>query len=218
VTAPTAESTPPPAPAPRVSQAPWVLLLLLLGVGVYLWQTRIQLRFTNRLVAPVRLVAGANQPRVVAPGASVMLWPESRGVLLVQWDLVQPLSADSTAMGVPMHGAAVLRHARGVIQQEANSQVSNADYFAPLITNATSQYLRVTVNAGLVGAVDCGCAVRPGAKRAFIGYYRLYENSTVRARGPAGAATFHDLGPQVSDRGGTVGLRFEDKDLRSSEK
>jgi hypothetical protein len=72
----------------------------------------------------------------------------------------------------------------------------------------------VTVNAGLVSALDCGCAVRPGAKRAFIGYYRLYQNSTVQARGPAGAATFRDLGLQVSDPEGAVGLRFEDKDLR----
>jgi hypothetical protein len=218
VTAPITESSLPLAPPPRASRAPWVLLLLLLGGAVFLWLTRIQLRFTNRLVAPVRLIAGANRPRVVAPGESITLWPESRGVLLVQWDLVQPLSADSTSMGVPVHGAAVLRNARGVIQQEAGSRVSDADYFAPLITNATSQYLRVTVNAGLVGAVDCGCAVRPGAQRAFIGYYRLYQNSTVRARGPAGAATFQDLGPKVSARGGAVGLRFENKDLKGSEK
>ena len=46
--------------------------------------------------------------------------------------------------------------------------------------------LRVTVNAGLVGALDCGCAVRPGGTRVFIGYYRLYQNSTVRARSTAG--------------------------------
>jgi hypothetical protein len=174
----------------------------------------VQLRFSNRLLAPVELVVGRNQPRVVAPGESITLWPDSRGLLLVQWDLVQPLSADSTSMGVPVHGAAVLRNPKGIINQVAGSGASDADYFAPLITNATSEYLRVTVNAGLVGALDCGCAVRPGSRRAFVGYYRLYQNSTVQARGPKGAATFHDVAAQVRHPDGTVGLRFEDKDLR----
>ncbi len=216
MTLPNAEPAPPPASTPPASRALWILLLLLLaaGGGAFLWLTRTQLRFSNRLMAPVNLVVGNHQPRVLAPGERVTLWPESRGMLLVQWDLVQPLSADSTAMGVPLHGAAALRNPRGTISQVASTRSTDADYFAPLITNATSQYLRVTVNAGLVGALDCGCAVRPGAKRAFIGYYRLYQNSTVQARGPAGTATFRDLGPQVSDPEGTVGLRFEDKDLR----
>ena len=71
------------------------------------------------------------------------------------------------------------------------------------------------VNAGLRGAVDCGCAVRAGARRVFIGYYRLFRNSTVRAYVPGvGTATFRDLGRQVTAPDGTVGLRFEDKDLR----
>jgi hypothetical protein len=213
---PGAEPAAPPAATPPASRAPWILLLLLLvgGGGAFLWLTRAQLHFSNRLMAPVTLVVGENRPRKVAPGESVTLWPASRGMLLVQWDLVQPLSAESTSMGVPVHGAAALRNARGTISQVASSRSTDADYFAPLITNATSQYLRVTVNAGLVGALDCGCAVRPGAKRAFIGYYRLYQNSTVQAMGPAGVATFRDLGAQVSDPAGVVGLRFEDKDLR----
>jgi hypothetical protein len=216
MTLPNAEPTALPAATPPASRAPWILLLLLLvaGGGAFLWLTRAQLRFSNRLMAPVTLVVGENRPREVAPGESVTLWPASRGMLLVQWDLVQPLSADSTSMGVPVHGAAALRNPRGTISQVASSRSTDTDYFAPLITNATSQYLRVTVNAGLVGALDCGCAVRPGAKRAFIGYYRLYQNSTVQARGPVGAATFRDLGAQVSDPAGAVGLRFEDKDLR----
>lgn len=214
--APAASAPAPSGPAASRSRAPWLLFLLLIaaGVGSYFWLTRVQLRFSNRLMAPVKLVVANSPPRVVAPGESVVLWPASQGTLLVQWDLVQPLSADSTTMGVPVHGASALRNPRGTISLAAGSRTSDADYFAPLITNATSQYLRVTVNAGLVGALDCGCAVRPGAKRAFIGYYPLYQNSTVQARGPAGTATFRDLGPQVSEPPGALGLRFEDKDLR----
>jgi hypothetical protein len=73
----------------------------------------------------------------------------------------------------------------------------------------------VTVNAGLRGAIDCGCAVLPGARRVFIGYYRLFQNSTVRVSGGGGrTAAFVDLGPRVTAVDGTVGLRFEDRDLR----
>ncbi len=106
--------------------------------------------------------------------------------------------------------------ARGAITADsAWVRQGDADYFAPLVTNGGTALLRVTVNAGLAGARDCECAVRPGATRVFIGYYRLYRNSTVRARSPSGAeATFRDLGPQVTSRDGTVGLRFDDKDLR----
>ena len=44
---------------------------------------------------------------------------------------------------------------------------------------------RVMVNAGLEGAVDCAARSGPGARRVFIGYYRLYRNSTVEARAPS---------------------------------
>ncbi len=84
-----------------------------------------------------------------------------------------------------------------------------------MITNASQELLRITTNAGLEGAVECGCAIRPGANRVFIGYYRLYQNSTVRARDSTGrTATFRDLGPRVTATDGTVGLRFEAKDFR----
>ena len=71
------------------------------------------------------------------------------------------------------------------------------------------------VNAGSAEARDCACAVPPGAVRMPIGYYRLYSNSSVEVRDTAGrVAVFRDLGASVDGGGGTVGLRFDARDLR----
>jgi hypothetical protein len=210
-------AAPPPAALPGPRLAPLLALLLLLvlavGGGVVLL-LRPKLEFTNRLGAPVRLSAGTAGTRTVAPGETVRLGIPRGRTLVAEWELVRPLSADGDAMGAAVRGAAVLQEPHGVVRAAATSQAGDGDYFAPLITNATSQPLRVMVNAGLRGAVDCGCAVRAGARRVFIGYYRLFRNSTVRVTGAGGVtAAFLDLGPQVTAVDGTVGLRFQDRDL-----
>lgn len=203
--------------AGRGARLSCLLLVLLLGVALALafhqWG-RPRLRFTNRLAAPVRLVVGEGEAHRVGAGETVTL-PLARGrTLVAEWTLVRPLSADGEPMGEEIRGSLVLRGPRGTVADSADTIDGEADYFAPLITNAASEPLRVTVNAGLADARDCGCAVRPGGRRVFIGYYRLYANSTVRARAGRRDATFRDLGPQVTSRDGTVGLRFEDRDLR----
>ena len=189
------------------------LLLALAAASACTMLDRSRLRFTNRLAAPVRLVLAGQPARTVPPGESVEL-AVPRSASVAEWELVRPLSADRRPMGEEIRGAIVPR-GRGTMADSAWVRQGDADYFAPLVTNASGDLLRVTVNAGLSGARDCECAVRPGANRVFLGYYRLYQNSTVRARSPSGReATFRDLGPQVKSRDGTVGLRFEDKDLR----
>jgi hypothetical protein len=195
-----------------------VLLALVLALaaagGAWLLLGRGGLRFTNRLAAPVAVSLGARTDTVAA-GATVTLAAPRGGTAVAEWALIRPLSADDRPMGEEIRGAVVLR-GRGTVADSAWVGHGDADYFAPLITNAAEGLLRITVNAGLQGALDCGCAVRPGASRVFIGYYRLYANSTVRARGPSGTqATFRDLGPQVTRPDGTVGLRFEQRDLRA---
>ena len=191
-------------------------LLLALAAAVaaaYLFIGRTRLRFTNRLAAPVRLAVDGKVD-TIPRWVTVDLEVSRGGTSVAEWELIRPLSADDQPMGEAIRGAVVLRSG-GMFADSAWVRLGDADYFAPLITNASDSLLRITVNAGLQGALDCGCAVRPGANRVFIGYYRLYENSTVRARSPSGAeATFRDLGPQVIRRDGTVGLRFERKDLR----
>jgi hypothetical protein len=191
-----------------------LVLALAAAAAAYLLLGRPRLRFTNRLAAPVRVVFGGQPPSTIRSNETVELAVPRGGASVAEWELVRPLSADGKPMGEEIRGAVVPR-GRGSVADSAWVRQGDADYFAPLVTNASGDLLRVTVNAGLEGARDCEGAVRPGATRVFLGYYRLYGNSTVRVRSPSGGeATFRDLGPQVKSRDGTVGLRFEDKDLR----
>lgn len=217
---PAVPAGPPPAarPAPRFRGClvlPVVLAVALAAVW-YFVVLQPRLRFTNRLVAPVRLAVGEGASRTVAPGATVTVRVPRGRTLVAEWEMIRPLSADSQPMGDPVKGAVVVREVRGTLQREARPRTGEADFFAPLVSNGGTEAIRVTVNAGLQGAVDCGCAVRPGATRVFVGYYRLYQNSTVRALGVTTRreATFRDLGPQVTRADGAVGLRFEERDLR----
>jgi hypothetical protein len=192
-----------------------VLLLAIAAGGAAYLLLKPRLAFTNRLAAPVRVALGGGATATVPPGGTARLSGSFGRTIVAEWELVRPLSADSAPMGEAIRGSSVAPSPRGTVRAEATMRSGEATYFAPLITNATTQPLRVLVNAGLQGAMDCECAVRPGAERVFIGYYRLYQNSTVQVRGSSGGtAAFRDLGPKVVSVDGTVGLRFEDKDLR----
>jgi hypothetical protein len=192
-----------------------LLLLVVAALAVVYWLARPQLRFTNALIGPVHVTMDNDAPRAIDPGTSVRLGAPWRKSVLVSWESVRPLSADGKPMGETLRGSLMLRDRWGTTGRTVAARGSHGNYFAPLITNATPDVLRIVVNAGLEGALDCGCAVRPDARRVFIGYYRLYENSTVQAVSPArGSAVFRDLGSRVVADDGSVGLRFEEKDLR----
>jgi hypothetical protein len=204
--------------SPPRNLKPLVLIIVLLVIaagaaGFLLFRPR--LAFTNTLAAPVNVAVGGAAPVSVPAGGTVRLPLPFGKTVVAEWELVRPISADSAPMGEVMHGSTVLRGPRGTVHASATTRPGEAAYFAPLVTNATPEPLRVMVNAGLEGAMDCGCAVRSGGQRVFIGYYRLYRNSTVQVRGSSGAtAAFTELGAQVKAPDGTLGLRFEDKDLR----
>lgn len=202
----------------RPSRGPLLQFLLLVAAALaalYLFG-RPRLEFTNQLAAPVRLSVDAGQPRLVPAGSSVRVAAPWGRTMVAEWELDRPLSADGRPMGEEVRGSMVQRGTWGTIRRGAMARGPAGDYFAPLITNASEDQLRVTVNAGLEGALDCGCAVRPGGRRVFIGYYRLYQNSTVQAKASGGrTALFRDLGSSVVTPDGAVGLRFESKDLRA---
>jgi hypothetical protein len=102
------------------------------------------------------------------------------------------------------------------VRVAATARPTHGAYFAPLITNETGEPLSITVNAGLSGAMSCHCTIPAGAVRLAVGYYPLFENSTVRADAArlGRSATFRGLGTQVDVSRGTVGLLFRAGDLR----
>jgi hypothetical protein len=202
---------------PRVGPALIAVLIVVAAAALAGWYLlgRRTLVFANQLAAPIWITAAREAPVSLPAGETVRLSVPGSGAQVVQWNVARPLSADEQPMGEELRGSLVVREPRGTIHYSASARGTESDYFAPLITNSSADLVRVVVNAGLEGAVDCRCAVRPGARRVFIGYYRLYGNSTVRATDPAGKnATFRDLGPSVTTPDGALGLRFESKDFR----
>lgn len=192
-----------------------VLAAAIVGAA-FIYFSRPVLVFTNRLLAPVELSVSGAAARTVAPGETVNLRLDREDVLVGEWRVERPISPDGRPLGAEVSGSFAVREPSGRIRRAAEARGAHGDFFAPLVTNETDGLLRIVVNAGLAGATDCECAVRPGATRAFIGYYPLFRNSTVQARAEGGRrATFRDLGPEVRARSGGVGLRFTAAGLRT---
>jgi hypothetical protein len=192
----------------------WVALAAALVVIVLAgWRlTRPRLVFQNQLAVPVTLSL-AGRERVVASGARVRIPLGRAAPAAVLWTAQRPTGADGLPMGVELHGAIPLQGRR--VTGAARAVTADTAFFAPLITNETGRPLHVSVNVGTAAAMDCNCTVPPGAVRAPIGYYPLYQNSSVRATDATRrSATFTDLGSKVNRTSGVVGLRFTAGDLR----
>ena len=189
----------------------WVILtialpVLALGAGAFFLRQP-TLAFENRLTDMVA-VQVAGEERRILPGGSFNLKLERGHRLDLSWQLVSRL-------GVSLGDTITVGQPRGTVRLAATARLTHGAYFAPVITNETGLPLTITVNAGLAGSMRCGCTIPPGAVRMAIGYYPLFENSTVRAEDNAGhTATFKDLGRQVDPLRGVVGLLFRAGDMK----
>ena len=194
----------------RPKRLGWVLLaialpLLVLGAGA-LFLRQPTLVFENKLSDMVT-VQVAGEERRILPGGSFALKLDRARRLDLSWQLVPRL-------GVALGDTIAIARPRGTVRLAATASPKNGAYFAPVITNETAQSLSITVNAGLAGSMRCGCTVPPGAVRMLIGYYPLFQNSTVRAEANGRSATFQNLGPQANGTTGVVALLFRAGDLR----
>ena len=192
----------------------WVILViaipvLALGAGALFFRQP-TLVFENRLTDMVAVQVGGEERRILPGGSFSLKLDRARGLDL-SWQLVSRL-------GVSLGDTIRVARPRGTVRVVASARPTHGAYFAPLITNETGRPLAITVNAGLAGSLRCGCTVPPGAVRMAIGYYPLFENSTVRADADGGgrSATFKDLGQQVDVTRGIVGLLFKEADLRTT--
>jgi hypothetical protein len=194
----------------RRPQVGWIVLatavVLVLAVGAVVLRPP-KLVFENRLADIVAVQVGGEERRIL-PGGSFDLKLPRRRQLALSWQLISRL-------GVSLGDTITIARPRGTVRLAATARPTHGAYFAPVITNETGRPLTITVNAGLTGSMRCGCTIPPGAVRMAIGYYPLFENSTVRAEDNAAhSATFKDLGPQVEVVHGIVGLLFRAEDLK----
>jgi len=195
----------------RPRRVGWVVLaialpMLALGAGAMFFRQP-KLVFENRLADMVTVQVSGEERRIL-PGGSFTLKLDRSRRLDLSWQLVSRL-------GVSLGDTIAVSTPRGTERFAATARPTHGAYFAPVITNETDRPLTIMVNAGLRGAARCGCTIPPGAVRMAIGYYPLFENSTVRAEDDAGrSATFTGLGPQVDATRGVVGLLFRAADMK----
>ena len=191
-----------------------VAFALTLGYIGWRLSARASLRITNPLALPVRVQINADPLVVVAPGGRLER-RLARGTTVVSWEAERARTRGGVPVGEPVRGTRIIERPSGDISHLVTPSRGDTALFAPLITNETGVPLLVRVNAGTAAAEECACRVPPGARRANVGYYRLFRNSSVEVRDSSGRrALFPDLGAEIRGPAGTVGLRFGAADLR----
>jgi predicted Ser/Thr protein kinase len=202
--------------APGRSKVPIIVaavftLLLALGAGGYFY-LNVPVRFENRLVLPVKLQWDGREVATVQPGGFFMQRISRGSDATLQWFVALP---SGPLLGEGVQGTIPVLDARATTVS-AIAEGRETPVFAPLITNLTGVPVRVIVNPGTAAATDCKCLVPNGSTRMKIGYYRLYPNSSVRITAADGrTALFPGVAASVAAGSGSVGLRFEGKDLRA---
>jgi hypothetical protein len=202
-----------------------VVTIVVLAVGGFTswaWSHPV-IEIHNALLDATDVTTPGQSPRRIEAGASLR-FRTSRGPMPTSWQTkLEGPSRDSRGLGQRVSHAQVFTPHNapfGATTFTLSSRTAEAAYFAPLITNNSTQPLRIVINwqlstaSGGVADQECRCIVAPGATRQFIGYYRLYANSNVRAITPVGrAAMFESFGTAVDPNSGRVLLKYHASDF-----
>ena len=165
----------------------------------------------NALVEPIEILSNGVPVDTVAPEATerLRLRRGQRGGL--RWRLIRP---GNPPIGEPLEGPLpAFPRAGGRLLADVSAEVGGQRYFAPLITNASASDITLEVNPGTAAAVRCNCLVLKDAVRTHIGYYRLYQNTSVAAYNSAHPyigphADRHGFAGRVVPQSGVVVLTF----------
>ena len=149
----------------------------------------------NALVERVEVLNAGVSIDTVAPGATERLRLPRGGKGGLRWRLLRP---GNPPIGEPLEGPLpAFPRGGGRWLAEVGPEVGGQRYFAPLVTNGSASDITLEVNPGTAVATRCNCLVPKGAVRTHIGYYRLYQNSSVAAYNSAHPY----LGPHADRRG-----------------
>jgi len=165
----------------------------------------------NALVEPIEILSDGVPVDTVAPEATERLTLTRDQRTGLRWRLVRP---GNPPIGEPLEGPLpAFPRAGGRLLADVSAEVGGQRYFAPLITNGSASDITVEVNPGTAAAVRCNCLVSKGAVRTHIGYYRLYQNSSVAAYNSAHPyigphADRHGFAGRVAPQSGAVVLAF----------
>jgi len=165
----------------------------------------------NALVEPIEILSNGVPVDTVAPEATERLTLPRGQRTGLRWRLVRP---GNPPIGEPLEGPLpAFPRAGGRLLADVSAEADGQRYFAPLITNASASDITLEVNPGTAAAVRCNCLVSKGAVRTHIGYYRLYQNSSVAAYNSAHPyigphADRHGFAGRVAPQSGAVVLTF----------
>ena len=190
-------------------------VVLLIAGAAWVSRTAPVLGVANGLLVPIELRTGTQPPRIVPPGDSVRIRLPRGAALTAEWRVVRPQSATGREMGELLAGRIEDPEPRGVIRRRIDLSTIGGGYFAPIVTNGTSQPLQVTMFDGLGEAVECECEVAPGATDASLGYHRLSGAGGLRFTDSAGrVAVFEAFAAQVERGSGLYELAVGKSDFR----